>query len=69
MGQSTAQRFEKVKAIYARELAQQLVATSRDDIPVSYELISDEWLTNTLCDNVADAKVIAHTLDTPDEGT
>lgn len=69
MSQSVAERFKKVKAIHARELAQQPVATSRDDIPVSYELISDEWLTNTLCGKVPGAKVVSHSLDKPDEGT
>jgi thiamine kinase-like enzyme len=69
MSQSAAERFEKIKVIYFKELEQQPVATEITDIPVSYELISDEWLTKALCAKVTGAKVVSHTLDTPDEGT
>jgi Ecdysteroid kinase-like family len=69
MNQSAAERFAKVKQIYLKEKAQQLVATDINDLPFSYELISDTWLTRVLCAKVAGAQVIAHTLDAPDEGT
>lgn len=69
MSQSAAERFEKVKAIYAREIEQQLVVNDITQIPASYELISDEWLTKALCGKVPGAQVTAHRLDTPDEGT
>ncbi len=69
MSQAIAERFEQVKKIYFRELKQQPVATDINDIPVSYELISDEWLSKALCSKVPGARVVSHTLDVPDEGT
>ena len=69
MSQTAAERFEKVKQIYFKELERQPVATDIHDVPVSYELISDEWLTKTLCVKIPGAKVISHRLDAPDEGT
>lgn len=69
MSQSVAERFEKIKAIYFRELERQPIATDVNDLPVSYELISDEWLTKALCAKVPGAQVTGHRLDTPDEGT
>ena len=67
--QSAKQRFEKVREIYLKELAQQPVASDINDLPVSYELISDDWLTKVLCAKVTKAQVVGHTLDSPDEGT
>jgi hypothetical protein len=69
MSQTAAERFEKIKAIYFKELERQPVATDINDVPVSYELISDEWLAKALCAKVPGAKVSSHTLDVPDEGT
>lgn len=69
MSQTTAERFEKIKEIHLNALKQQSVATDINDIPLSYELISDEWLTKALCAREPGAKVVAHALDVPDEGT
>lgn len=66
---SPARQFTKVKELYAREQAEQRVVTELDEIPFRYELISDQWLTKALCAPVPGAKVVGHTLDTPDEGT
>ena len=43
-------------------------AVSADDIPVSYELITPEWLTHFMCKGYPGAKVLSHRLDVPDEG-
>ena len=43
-------------------------AVSADDIPVSYELITPEWLTHFMCKGYPSAKVMSHRLDVPDEG-
>lgn len=69
MSISVPERFERAKSLYAIAQSRQPIARSLTDIPVSYELISDEWLTLALCARVPDAKVIGHTLDEPDEGT
>ncbi|MET0986738.1 MAG: phosphotransferase [Steroidobacteraceae bacterium] len=69
MHMTTAQRFEQVKEIRRRELERQPVARDIKDLPVSYELISDEWLTQALCTKAPGARVVSHTLDKADEGT
>ena len=68
MDQSVAEMFERVKTLYQEELEAQKVVTNRKEIPISYELISDEWLTDILCSGYAGAEVVGHELDTPDEG-
>ena len=62
------QKFAFIKESYAEEIAAQKVVTELDELPIAYELISDEWLTKALCADVAGAEVIAHTLDEADEG-
>ncbi len=69
MSQSVAERFAKVKESYLRDQEQRPVAKDLHDIPVAYDLISDEWLTNVLCAKVAGARVISHALDQADDGT
>jgi thiamine kinase-like enzyme len=39
-----------------------------EDLPISYEAITDEWLTNVLCTDHPGAEVIAHRLDVIDDG-
>jgi hypothetical protein len=43
-------------------------AVTLDDIPITYEAITDEWLTHVVCRKVAGAKVVEHSLDVPDDG-
>lgn len=69
MKPSIQQQFERVKELHARERAQRRVVTDLDEIPFSYELIGDAWLTRALCKGVPGAVVTGHTLDAPDEGT
>jgi aminoglycoside phosphotransferase (APT) family kinase protein len=40
-----------------------------DEIPISYQCISSEWLTRAICSNTPGAQVISHSLDASDEGT
>ena len=69
MKQSIQSKFQEIKAIHARELAEQNVATSLDDIPASYELVSKAWLTVAVCRDCPNAEVVGFTLDKADEGT
>ena len=69
MHHSMQEEFDQIKMLREKELEQRSIARSLDDIPVAYELISSEWLTNALCRGVTGAQVIEHSLDVPDEGT
>lgn len=40
-----------------------------NDLPLSYEAITPEWLTRVLAGNHPDAQVVSHRLGEPDEGT
>ena len=44
-------------------------AVNADDIPVSYDAIAPQWLTNVICKNHPGAEVLAYRLDAPDDGT
>jgi thiamine kinase-like enzyme len=66
---SMQEKVERMQRLHAQEQQRQAMARTIDDIPFTYELISDDWLTATVCRHVAGAKVIAHTLDAADEGT
>ena len=68
MSQSAKDKFEKVKALYKKESEEQKVVVNADELPHSYELISDEWLTNILCGHAPGIKVSRHGLDEADEG-
>lgn len=53
---------------YELEQGSERKAVNADDIPISYEAITSEWLTHILCRGQPEARVITHRLDTPDEG-
>lgn len=40
-----------------------------EHLPLSYEAITDQWLTDVLCKRHPGAQVVAHTLDAPDNGS
>lgn len=40
-----------------------------EDVPPSYEAVTDEWLTDVLCTPVRDARVIGHSFDERDDGS
>jgi thiamine kinase-like enzyme len=69
MSISMQQKFERMKQLHAEEQNRQSVARTVTDIPFSFELISDDWLTNTVCRGTPRAQVTAHSLDQADEGT
>lgn len=60
---------KQIRHAFAREQAEARPARSLADIPANYDLIDDEWLTAVLCGDVPGARVTAHRLDQPDEGT
>jgi hypothetical protein len=60
---------DQINAAFAAEQATPLLARTREDIPRSYEAVSDEWLTAVLCGDTPGALVIGHRLDAPDDGT
>jgi thiamine kinase-like enzyme len=66
MSQSLA---DQINAAFAAEQANTQTARTRDDIPCSYEAISDEWLTAVLCAAISGAAVTGHRLGPSDDGT
>jgi thiamine kinase-like enzyme len=69
MNVSMQEKAARMRRLFDEEQKRQSVARTIDDLPTSFELISDEWLTNTVCRKVAGAKVTSHSLDAADEGT
>jgi hypothetical protein len=69
MDVSMQEKAARMQRLFEEEQKRQSVARTIDDLPTSFELISDEWLTNTLCRKVAGAEVTSHSLDAADEGT
>ena len=67
-GQAT-ETFGRLQALYDAEIAADAVPRTRDDVPLSYERIGDDWLTAALCDGVAGAAVVGHDFLGPDDGT
>jgi hypothetical protein len=60
---------DQIKAAYERDQRERKVVTRADDLPISYESITNEWLTSILCSKVNGAAVQAHSLGPPDTGT
>jgi hypothetical protein len=63
--------FDQIQKHYAEEVerAKTRTLTSADDLPLSYEEITPEWLTAILAGDVPGAKVLIHELGEEDEGT
>lgn len=61
--------LQKLQAIYEKEQASSFVARTADQLPRSYESITDDWLTDVLCTKGSGAKVAGHRLGEADEGT
>lgn len=62
--------IEQIQAAYASD--QQRIADkvySAAELPLSYEAITDEWLTDILCTQHVGAKVVGHRLDVADSGS
>jgi hypothetical protein len=66
---NAADRFERIRQIYAREQVEKPVARQFGDIPVSYESITPEWMTAILCRDTPRAQVTEVRLGDPDSGT
>ncbi|MFT4256907.1 MAG: phosphotransferase [Pseudoxanthomonas sp.] len=50
-------------------MANPVVAVEADDLPLSFDSITDQWLSNVLCARHPGAAVTSHELDEPDVGT
>jgi Phosphotransferase enzyme family len=61
--------FEQIKAAYERELATAGKVYTKDQIPMAWDLITPEWLTDILVAPGSAARVTSHRLDEKDEGT
>jgi len=60
---------QQIREAYAREHAAAAPATGIDDLPLSYDAMTDAWLTAVLCHGVTGAHVVSHALDEADDGT
>jgi len=60
--------IERVATLFAMESLDQPV-TRRDEVPRSYEAITDAWLTDVVCRDHAGAEVIGHRFDERDDGS
>ena len=61
--------FEQIKAAYDQEIKGLGPVRRKDDIPLSWDSITAEWLTDVLIGGGGDARVIGFRLDDEDEGT
>lgn len=62
--------IEEIQAAYARDqqdLDRKAVAAT--DIPLTFESITPQWLTNVLCADASGAEVTGFRLDAPDDGS
>jgi len=62
-------RIATIRAAYERDMRERPSALSAADIPISYEAITPEWLTEILCRKIPGAFVTGFRLDAPDSGT
>ncbi|RJG03152.1 aminoglycoside phosphotransferase family protein [Noviherbaspirillum sedimenti] len=60
---------EQIRAAYELDQKRNIEAVEASDLPLSYEAITDRWLTNVLCRNHPEARVIEHTLGEQDSGS
>lgn len=61
--------LERIQAAYQRDMNNPREAVGAEDLPLSYEAITDQWLTNVLCSKVLGAQVLEHRLSEPDNGS
>ena len=61
--------FEQIKSAYEHEAAAASKVYTKDQIPMSWDLITPEWLTDILVAPASAARVTSHRLDQKDEGT
>jgi hypothetical protein len=58
----------QLTAAFEKERDNNRPPRTAEDVPFTYEAITDEWLTCILCARHPGAKVIRHRLDVPDDG-
>lgn len=62
--------LERIAAAYeSDQLNGPAKVSRRSELPVSYDAITDDWLTDVLCDSIPGAEVVGHRLDAPDDGS
>lgn len=61
--------YEMLESRYEEELRLHPVPLMLDDIPISFEAITPQWLSLVLCADTPGAKVTGLTLGSSDEGT
>jgi thiamine kinase-like enzyme len=59
----------QIRELYQQEQAANKAPVTEQDIPLSYEAITSEWLTNVLCKATPGAKVESFELSPPDNGS
>lgn len=59
---------EQIIREYEADRERNPIAIHPDDIPISYDAITDEWLTHIVCKNHPGARVTDHRLDAQDDG-
>jgi hypothetical protein len=59
---------DAIRSAYEAEQKNLRPAVHANEIPLSYELITPEWLTEVVCAKTPGAKIISFRLDAPDEG-
>lgn len=69
-GEPMSNLIEQITAAYEREQHQGFRKVTRaNELPTSYEAITDEWLTAVLCGKHPGAQVVGHTTSAVDNGT
>ena len=61
--------IDKIRLLYDEEKKGTAIPTKSTDLPVSFEVITPQWLTSVLCKKIPGAKVESVTLGEPDNGT
>ena len=60
----------QIRAAYERDMSRKASKVQRaDELPLSFDDITDEWLTSVLCQDVPGARVVAFNLGAPDNGS
>lgn len=58
----------QLRAAYEEEMRNRVPPKTADELPLAYEDISDEWLTQVICRDHPSAAVVSHRLDAADDG-
>lgn len=60
---------EKVRRVFEEQDGGPALVTRADQVPSTYEAITDTWLTDVLCSGVPGARVVEFGFDAPDDGS